>query len=274
MHKVVLPKKVTFNAGEAPHQGNVVIEPCFPGYGTTLGNSLRRVLLSSLPGAAVVGVKIKGADHEFGALPHIKEDVLEILLNLKKLRLKIFSEGEGEVIKLELKSKGEKKLTAKDITKNSQVEIINEDLHIAEITDKQGNFEAEIFVSNGYGYVSIENREKTREKEVGYIELDSIFTPIQAVRVSIDNVRVGQMTDWDKLIIDITTDGTIDYKAAFKSAVDILVEQFGFLQENAGEADEQENKKTKKQKSKKSEETEVAVADDEVIEEKKEDEQN
>ncbi|OGF27024.1 DNA-directed RNA polymerase subunit alpha [Candidatus Falkowbacteria bacterium RIFOXYC2_FULL_47_12] len=255
MHKVVLPKKVTFSAGEALHQGSVIVEPCFPGYGTTLGNSLRRVLLSSLPGAAVVGVKIKGADHEFAALEHVKEDGLEILLNLKKLRLKIFSGAAGEVIKLELKAKGEKKLTAKDISKNSQVEIVNEDLHIAEITDKQGSFEAEIFVSNGYGYVSIENREENREKEVGYIELDSIFTPIQAVRVSIENVRVGQMTDWDKLIVDITTDGTIDYRAAFKAAVDILVEQFSFLQEQAGGADEDaaEVKKSKKKKTKKSE---------------------
>ena len=268
MHKVVLPKKVTFSAGEAPHQGSIIIEPCFPGYGTTLGNSLRRALLSSLPGAAVVGVKIKGANHEFAALERVKEDVLEILLNLKKLRLKIFSATEGEIIKLELKVKGEKKITATDIVKNSQVEIVNEDLHIAEITDKQGSFEAEIFVSSGYSYVSIENRAETREKEVGYIELDSIFTPIQAVRVSVENVRVGQMTDWDKLIIDITTDGTIDYRAAFKAAVDILVEQFDFLQEHAAETDEQENKKTKKQKGKKNKEKENVAADDDVTEEK------
>ena len=246
MPKVVLPKSVTFVEGDNPHQGSVVIEPCFPGFGTTVGNSLRRVLLSSLPGAAVVGIKIKGANHEFAALDNVKEDVLEIVLNLKKLRLKIFSENENEIIKLELRGKGEKKLIAKDITKNSQVEIVNQDLHIVEITDKQGVFEADIFVSKGYGYVSIENREGTREKEVGFIDIDSIFTPIRAVRINIENVRVGQMTDWDKLIVDITTDGTIDYLDAFKAAVAILVEQFNFLQEQAGDDDESDVKKAKK----------------------------
>lgn len=240
MQKVVLPKKVTFQDGEEQHQGIVVVEPCFPGYGTTLGNSIRRVLLSSLPGAAVVGVNIKGADHEFTTVEHVKEDVLEIVLNLKKLRMKIFSDEE-EVIKLEIKHKGEGKILAKDIEKNSKVEIINEDLQIAEVTDKNAVVEMDIFVSKGYGYVAIENRPPMAEKEVGYIDIDSIFTPINAVRVNIENVRVGQMTDWEKLIIDIKTDGTIAYQDAFNNAVDILVDQFSFLQQKSKINDNEED---------------------------------
>lgn len=141
--------------------------------------------------------------------------------------MKFFGEPE-EVIVLELKAQGEKKVSAKDIAKNSQVEIVNPDLHIAEITDDAGSLEMEIFVAYGYGYSPIEGR-KTLDKEVGYIEVDSIFCPIKAVKVDVENVRVGQMTDWDKLIIDIKTDGTISFKEAFKQAAEILVEQFSFV---------------------------------------------
>ncbi len=229
MQKVILPKKVAFNKGEEEFSGRIIIEPCYPGYGTTLGNSFRRVLLSSLEGAAVVGVKINGAGHEFTSLPDVKEDILEIILNLKGLRIKFFGE-EGEVAKLKLKAEGEKEVTAKDITKSDKVEIINNDLHIADITDKKGKLEMEIYISSGYGYSSIEGRD-TKEKEVGYIEVDSIFSPVKAVKVEIENVRVGGMTDWEKLIIDIKTDGTIEYTEAFKQVADILVSQFSFLQE-------------------------------------------
>jgi len=266
MQQVVLPKKVTFKEGEEKNQGIVTVEPCFPGYGTTLGNSIRRVLLSSLPGASVIGVKIKDTSHEFTTIDHVKEDVLEIILNLKKLRMKIFSDNEEEVIKLEIKAKGEGKISAKDIIKNSQVEIINEDLHIAEVTDKNAQLEMEIFVSKGYGYVSIENRQASKEKEVGYIEIDSIFTPINAVRVNIENVRVGQMTDWEKLIIDIKTDGTIDYKEAFNNAVNILVEQFSFLQNKSTEDEvaisKTEDKNDVEDEQVESEQDQVKVDDD------------
>ena len=227
MPKIVLPQKVTFIQNEGINQGQIVIEPCYPGYGTTLGNGLRRALLSSLKGAAVVGVKIKGISHEFTTLPHVKEDALEIILNLKNLRLKFFG-AEDEVIKLELKAQGEKKVSDKDITKNSQVEIVNPQLHLAEITDPKGSLEMEILVACGYGYNPIEGR-KTPDKEVGYIEIDSIFSPVRVVKVNVENVRVGQMTDWDKLIIEIKTDGTISFQEAFKQAAEILVEQFSFV---------------------------------------------
>jgi len=137
MNKIALPQNIEFIKGDTENQAKVIIEPCYPGYGTTLGNALRRVLLSSLEGSAAVGVKIKGADHEFMALPHIKEDVLEIILNLKKIRLKVFS---NEIEKLEISVHGEKHIKAGDIKPNSSVEIINNDLVIADITDMAGSF--------------------------------------------------------------------------------------------------------------------------------------
>lgn len=225
MTKIALPKKIEFLKGADKNQKQVVIEPCYPGYGATIGNTLRRVLLSSLPGAAVVGVKIKGADHEFMALPHIKEDVLEIILNLKKLRLKMFTD---EVVKLELNVKGEKKVMAGNINPNSDVEIVNPELFIADITDMAGNLDMEIFVAKGIGYEMIESREKEKH-ETGYIEIDSIFTPVLAVGIKIENVRVGKMTNWDKLILDIETDGTITPEEAFTESTNILINQFSSL---------------------------------------------
>jgi DNA-directed RNA polymerase subunit alpha len=225
MEKIALPQKIKFEKGDAEDQGLVVIEPCFPGFGITLGNSLRRVLLSSLPGAAVVGVKIKGADHEFMSLPHVKEDVLEIILNLKQLRFKLHSD---EVVKMELEAHGEKEVKAKDFTKNSEAEIVNPDLSIAHITDMAGNLNIEIFVRKGRGYETIEARERTKH-ELGYIELDSPFSPVTSVSVNVENVRVGKMTNWDKLILNITTDGTIGVEEAFGKSTEILIEQFGAL---------------------------------------------
>ncbi len=225
MNKIALPQKIEFIKGDKPNQGMVVIEPCYPGYGTTLGTALRRVLLSSLEGAAVVGVKIKGADHEFMALPHIKEDVLELILNFKQIRLKVHSD---EVVKLELSAHGEKEVTAADIKPNSQVEIVNKDLHIAEITDMAGNWDAEIYVARGRGYETLESRENEK-KEIGYISMDSIYSPIMSVGINIENTRVGKMTNWDKLILDIITDGTISVEDAFAKSVEILMEQFGSL---------------------------------------------
>jgi DNA-directed RNA polymerase subunit alpha len=225
MNTIALPQKINIQQKKGSNQGIVTIEPCFPGYGTTIGNALRRVLLSSLPGAAVVGLKIKGAEHEFATLPHIQEDVLEIILNIKKIRLKVFSD---EVVKLELNVHGEKQVTAGDIKPNSQVEIVNPDLVLANITDMAGNFSAEIYVSRGRGYETVDNREK-KSREIGYIEVDSAFSPILNVAVGIENVRVGKMTNWEKLILNITTDGTIEPKEAFYEATKILIDQFKSL---------------------------------------------
>jgi DNA-directed RNA polymerase subunit alpha len=225
MQNIANPKKIEFKEGATPHEGIITIEPLFPGYGMTLGNSLRRVLLSSLPGAAVVGVKIKGASHEFMALPHVKEDVLEMILNLKQLRLKIFTEEE---VRLELKAKGKKTVTAAEIVKNSQVDIKNPDLVLGHITDEAGSLEMEIVVREGRGYKMTEGAKK-ENRDIGYMEIDSIFSPVILVSVNVENTRVGKMTNWDKIILDVKTDGTITAQSAFEEAVKILVEQFSTL---------------------------------------------
>jgi DNA-directed RNA polymerase subunit alpha len=231
MQNIANPKKIDFKTVGNPNEGIITIEPLFPGYGMTLGNSLRRVLLSSLPGAAVIGVKIKGASHEFMALPHIKEDVLEMILNLKQLRLKVFTEEE---VRLELKVKGKKVVTAGDIAKNSQIEVKNPELVIANITDEAGSLDAEILVKGGRGYKMSEGNKK-ENKEIGFIEIDSIFSPVTLVSIQVDNARVGKMTNWDKLVLDVKTDGTISPEEAFNEAVKILVEQYkALLPENIG----------------------------------------
>jgi DNA-directed RNA polymerase subunit alpha len=225
MYTIALPKKIEFEKGDKPNEGKIIIEPLNPGYGITLGNSLRRVLLSSLPGAAIIGIKIKGVDHEFMTLAHLKEDILEFILNLKQVRLKIFSD---EVVKLELSIHGLKEIVAGDIKKNSSVEVVNEDLVLGHITDMAGRLDAEIFAKRGMGYEMIENRE-SKSNEIGYIEMYSIYSPIFSVGVEISNVRVGKMTNWDRLTLKIISDGTITPEEAFKNSVKILTEQFNAL---------------------------------------------
>lgn len=225
MQNIALPKKIDFKTGVEANEGTITVEPLFPGYGMTLGNSLRRVLLSSLPGAAVIGAKIKGASHEFMALPHIKEDVLEIILNLKQLRLKVFTDEE---IRLELKVKGKKVVKASDITKNSQVEIKNPELVIANITDEAGSLEIEIVVKEGRGYKMPEGAKK-ENRELGYIEIDSMFSPVILVSSSVESARVGKMTNWDKLVLHVKTDGTITPEEAFNESVKVLVDQYSAL---------------------------------------------
>jgi DNA-directed RNA polymerase subunit alpha len=245
MEKIALAKNIKIIPGDNENIGRIEIEPLFPGYGITLGNSIRRVLLSSLPGAAPIGVKIKGVNHEFMAIPHVKEDVLEIILNLKKLRLKSHAE---EPVKLELDIHGKKTITAGDISKNSEVEVINKDLHICEITDMAGNINMEILVDHGMGYETIESRDEAEKKkqDIDYIEMDSIFTPVLRAGLSVENVRVGKMTNWDKLIIDIETDGTISPKESFEESVRILIEQFNAVAKIDGKNKEKEDKTNKK----------------------------
>ena len=225
MQNIALPKKIDFKTGGNPNEGVITVEPLFPGYGMTLGNSLRRVLLSSLPGAAVIGAKIKGASHEFMALPHVKEDVLEMILNLKQLRLKVYTDEE---VRLEVKVKGKKVVTAGDIMKNSQVEIKNPELILAHITDEAGSLEMEIVVKEGRGYKMPEGAKK-ENREIGYIEIDSMFSPVAVVSISVESARVGKMTNWDKLILNVKTDGTLTPEVAFNEAVKVLVDQYSSL---------------------------------------------
>lgn len=234
MNNIALPKKLAFLSEEGNHHAKAVVEPLAPGYGTTLGNALRRVLLASLPGVAVVGAKIEGATHEFMALPNIKEDVLEMLLNLKKLRLRL-DEGVDEA-RLELHAFGEKVVTAADITKQAGVEIISKDVVIAHLTDMGGKLDMEIFVRRGVGYETIENREE-KKSELGYIDVDSIYSPVLTVGLDIENVRVGKMVNWEKLVLDIETDGTISVEEAFKASAAILIDQLtAVMNLEAGEA--------------------------------------
>jgi DNA-directed RNA polymerase subunit alpha len=222
MNNIALPKKISFLPTEETNRAKAILEPLAPGYGTTLGNALRRVLLASLPGAAVIGAKIEGATHEFMALPNIKEDILEIILNLKKIRLHL-DEGVDEA-RLELKAFGEKVVTAGDITKQAGVEISNPESVIAHLTDMGGKLNMEIFVRRGVGYETIENRED-KKTELGYIDVDSIYSPVFTVGLDIENVRVGKMVNWEKLILEIETDGTMSPEEAFRSSVLILIDQ-------------------------------------------------
>jgi len=225
MEKVLLPSKVSFEQSEDPSKAVLTVEPCYFGYGTTLGNALRRVLLSSLTGAAVTAVKIAGVDQEFSAIENVQDDVLKICLKLKELRMKVFSD---QPVKLHLKVKGKKMVTAADFEKNSDVEIVNPDLEITEITDKKGELELEVTVQQGRGYWPTEERVK-EEVEIGTIMVDAIFTPISKVGYKVVPTRVGDITNFDKLVMDIETDGTITPQAAVEEAARVLIEHFSLL---------------------------------------------
>ncbi|MDP2947747.1 MAG: DNA-directed RNA polymerase subunit alpha [Nanoarchaeota archaeon] len=200
------------------------IDNCYPGYGITIGNAFRRVLLSSLSGAAVVAVKIKGVSHEFSTIPHVLEDMIQIILNLKQIRFKV--NAEINEIWVQLKAGGEKEIKAKDIKTTAEIEVINKDAHIATLTSPKAKLEMDIKIGTGLGYVPIE--EKKKEKlEIGAIALDAIYTPIKRVNYEIENMRVGDRTDFNRVKIDIETDGSVSPEEAFNGAANILIEQFG-----------------------------------------------
>ncbi len=221
----------------------------YPGYGVTIGNSLRRVLFSSLPGAAVTQVKIKGVSHEFSTIPGVLEDVINIILNLKQLRFKYYTE---EPQKVELKIKGVKEVKASDFKTPTQVEIVNKDLYIASLTNPKAVLEMELTIEKGLGYSPVEQRK--REKiEIGVIALDAFFTPIRAVKYYVENMRVGRRTDFDKLRIDIETDGTITPEQAFSQASELLFRHFSLFSDVFKESITKKDKtktKTKKKNQK------------------------
>jgi DNA-directed RNA polymerase subunit alpha len=200
--------------------GKFVIEPLERGYGTTLGNSLRRVLLSSLPGAAVSSVKIDGVLHEFSTIPNILEDTTEIILNIKKLILK-YEGNERKLIRLE--QRGKKEVTAADIIQDAEVEILNPELHIATL-DEGAVLEMEMTVERGRGYVSADQQPYKTEEIVGLIPIDSIFTPVNRVNYTVDNARVGKRTDYDSLTLEVWTNGSISPEEAISLSAQILIE--------------------------------------------------
>ncbi|MFZ3031559.1 MAG: DNA-directed RNA polymerase subunit alpha [Candidatus Moraniibacteriota bacterium] len=222
----------------AVNHGKFEILGCHPGYGTTLGNALRRVVLSSLAGAAARSVKIKGVSHEFSTIDGVMEDVVQIILNLKQVRFKLHGDGENEVIKVTLKSKGEGVVTAASIKTSSNVEVVNPEQVIATVTDKKTELEMEIEVDRGLGYVPVESREKDTEREIGVIAIDAIYTPVKRVNYEVENMRVGKRTDYDKITLEIVTDGSVSPVEAFEKSVSILVAQFSSLTQVGKEGEE------------------------------------
>lgn len=218
---ITLPRKPKIKE-KGNNQAVFEIEACYPGYGTTLGNVLRRVLLSSLPGAAITGVKIKGVEHEFSTIPYVIEDVVQIILNLKQVRFKLHTD---QPVKALLKVRGEKEVTAADIKTSSELEVTNPKAHIATLTDKKTNLEIEMEIESGLGYSPVESRKKGK-LEVGKIAVDAIFSPVRKVTYSTEHMRVGERTDYDRLKMNIETDGTITSQEAFRQAAQILVDHF------------------------------------------------
>ena len=204
--------------------GKFVVEPLERGFGTTLGNSMRRVLLSSLPGVAVTSVRIDGVLHEFSIIEGVKEDVTEIVLNLKELCCKLYSDAPKKLI---IDAAGEGEVLAKDFLPDSDVLIINPELHIATL-DKGAKFHMEIMLEHGRGYVPVE-RNKRHDMPIGEIAVDSIFTPISKVNFTVENTRVGQITDFDKLTLEIWTDGSIKPDEAASLAAKILTEHLALF---------------------------------------------
>ncbi len=224
MEHLPLPKTVSeSSAGE--NRARIAIEPCYPGYGSTMGNALRRVLLSSLPGSAVTAVKIASADHEFTSVPGVKEDVVDLLLNIKQLRVKVHS---SEPVTISLKASGEKEVTAADITRNSDVEVLNPDLHLATLTDKKASLEIEFICEQGRGYVPVESRD-SKKLDIGTIAIDSIFSPVRRVGYSVENVRVGQMTNYERVTLDVETDGSLTPLEAVQQSARVLIDHFSVV---------------------------------------------
>jgi DNA-directed RNA polymerase subunit alpha len=226
-----LPQKIKFDEDTlTPTFGRLVAEPFERGYGITIGNALRRVLLSSITGAAVTAVKIKGVLHEFSSIDGVKEDVVDIILNVKKIRLKINGDGKkvGTIVE-----KGPKIVTAGDIKVDSSVEILNPDQPIATL-DKGITFEMELYMKKGKGYVPQEVN-KEEDYPIGVIAIDSLFSPVKKVNFWVEKARVGRSTDYDKLIMEVTTDGSITPERAISEAAGILVEHFDLfiLEEDA-----------------------------------------
>jgi DNA-directed RNA polymerase subunit alpha len=236
---------------EKDNLGSFSIEGLYTGYGETLGNALRRVLLSSLPGAAISQIKVKGVDHEFSTLPGMVEDVVEFTLNLKKVRFNFYAE---EPQTLTLKFKGEGEVKAGDIKSTTLVDIVNPDLHLATLTKKGAEIDMEIIVEKGLGYVSAESRRLER-LPVGTVVLDSIFSPVIRVQFSVEDMRVGERTNYNRLRLEIETDGSITPSSALNNAAVILGDHTAKIVEAVPVEEptaEKPAKKTTKKKAEKS----------------------
>ncbi len=255
-YDIILPSKPRV-VSEEGNKGIYEIDGLYAGYGYTIGNALRRVILSSLPGAAATAVKIDGINHEFSTIPGVKEDIILILLSLKQIRFKMHTD---EPQKITLSAKGQKKVTAKDFVTPSQVEILNKDLPIATLTSKDSSLKMELTIEKGLGYVPKEVLQKEKV-DIGNLILDAIFTPIRRVNYEVENMRVGERTDYNRLRFVIETDGSISPAEALERAVETTVKQ---LEAIAGisrktEEDEVAEEKTGEENEKESSLTEKSV---------------
>lgn len=217
---VTLPSKPRV-VSEDEFKGVFEIDNLYPGYGHTLGNSLRRIILSSLPGAAITQVKIDGVQHEFSAIDGVREDVITILLNLKRVRLVLHGD---DPVTISLKKSGANKVTAGDLVTPSQVEILNPEQEIAELTAKSSALEMELLVEKGLGYVPREIHQKDKV-EIGTIAMDAVFTPIRRANYEVENMRVGDRTDYNRLRVFIETDGTFTPREALEKSIEIMIHQ-------------------------------------------------
>ncbi len=228
------------------------IEGLYPGFGVTIGSSLRRVLFSSLEGAAVTQIKIEGVQHEFSTLPGVLEDVITIILNIKQLRFKVHGD---EPQKAFLKVTGDKEVKGSDIELPTQVELASKDIHIATLTDKKASLNIKFQIEKGLGYVTAE-QDKREKLEVGEISIDAIFTPIKGVNFRVENMRMGKRTDFNRLFLEIETDGTITPEKAFHEASEILVKHFSSFLET-----EKEEVLKKEEKIKEDDPTKMKIED-------------
>lgn len=219
-YSIVLPSKPRI-VSEEGSAGVYEIDGFYPGFGHTIGNSLRRIILSSIPGAAITSVKIDGVSHEFSTMAGVKEDVVAIILNLKKVRIRI---ADGQPHTITLSVKGQRVVTAGDIEVPGQVEILNPTQHIAELTDKNAKIDMELTVDTGLGYVPKEVLQKERA-EIGAIVLDAIFTPIRRAHYEVENMRVGDKTNFNRLRVSIETDGTLTPREALERSITVMIQQ-------------------------------------------------
>src|ERR1035437_6177299 len=220
------PEQIKVIAKEG-NRATFEISPLMPGYGATIANPLRRVLLSSLEGAAITSIKIKGVDHEFSSISGVQEDVIELIINIKKVKFRLHTDGP---VKVTLEVKGDKEVTAADIKTNADVEVINPEQHIATLTDKKMDFVMELDVEKGIGYVPVEQRQKEK-LAIGVIAIDAIFSPVRLVNFKIEDVRVGQRIDFNKVTMEVETDGSIEPEVAMKNASEILINHFRVVNE-------------------------------------------
>jgi DNA-directed RNA polymerase subunit alpha len=226
MESILLPTTVEVHPGETPEKATLIVEPFFHGYGRTIGNALRRVLLSSLPGAAITSVKIKGVQHEFSPMPGVMEDALEVVLNLKSIRLKLHSEGPVE---LTLKKKKKGIVTVKDFEPNADVEMLNPNQKIATLAGDKDELELQATVERGRGFSPTEERDHALE--IGVISMDALFSPVRNVGFRVEDTRVRDITNYDRLIMEVETDGTLSPEEAIREALDVLLDHYHLLKE-------------------------------------------